>query len=165
MPLCFCSSYIHEKVGDTGVIPAMVPTQCPELLSTAYGLLLNELHRSPDTVLRGVQALLRGALALDTGAVCDIGALDFNTGVDIILYVTRLAARVDNFVSFLVQHSEGKHPCKGGPEATPLREIVVDDDCLARLKIGSASIRVKLHGEGAELLEEYLSKVGKAKSI
>ena len=84
-------------------------------------------------------ALLKGALALDTGAVCDIGALDFNTGVDIILYVTRLAARVDNHVSFLVQHTTGKHPCVRGM----LREVVVDADCLARLQIGSASIRAR----------------------
>jgi hypothetical protein len=129
----------YLKVSDTGVIPAMVPTQHPQLLSTAYGLLLNELHRSPETVLRGVSALLKGALALDTGAVCDIGALDFNTGVDIILYVTRLAARVDNHVSFLVQHTTGKHPCVRGM----LREVVVDADCLARLQIGSASIRAR----------------------
>ena len=77
--------------------------------------MFNELHHrhrcSPENVFRSVATLLTGALALDTGAVCDLGARDFNTGVDIILYVTRLTARVDSYVSFLVDHA-GKlnHP-------------------------------------------------------
>ena len=107
----------------------MIPTQYPQLLSSTYGLLMNELHRSPDNVLRAVMALLNGALALDTGAVCDVGASDFNTGVDIILYVVRLAARVDNYISFLVDHKRGRHPCID----VKLREVEISDECLAKL--------------------------------
>ena len=78
-----------------GVAPVMIPTPQTQLLATSYGLLLNELVRSPDTVLKAVDALLEGALALDTGSVCDLGASDFNTSVDIILYIARLGARVE----------------------------------------------------------------------
>ena len=35
----------YLRMRDTGVVPAMVPTQHPQLLSSAYGLLVNELHR------------------------------------------------------------------------------------------------------------------------
>ena len=120
----------------------MVPTQHPELLATSSGLLLNELHCAPHNVLRPVLALLVGALALDTGAVCDMGEADFNTGVDIILYVARLAARVDNFVSLLVDQAYGKHRCVEGK----LREIEVSPSCLEELAAGRAAIRGKLHG-------------------
>ena len=63
----------YLAMADTGVLPAMVPTQHPNLLATSYGLLVNELHRSPDNVIDSVVLLLEGALALDTGAVCDMG--------------------------------------------------------------------------------------------
>ena len=62
----------HLRVLDTGVLPAMVPTTPPRLLATGFGHLLNELHCSPANVLRSVTSLLTGALALDTGAVCDV---------------------------------------------------------------------------------------------
>ena len=81
-----------------------------------------------------MDALLTGALALDTGAVCDLDAADFNTGVDIILYVARTATRVENYVGFLVDHKRGRHRCvdaklrevRGGSKATslPIRSLV-----------------------------------------
>jgi len=141
---------------DTGVLPQMVPTQHTNLLASAYGLFTNELHRAPHNVLGPMSALLTGALALDTGAVCDVGGEDFNTGVDIILYVTRLASRVDNFVSFLVDHRLQKHRCLSD---AILREVSVDQACLETLQTGLMDLRRKLHGEVSDLLEEYLLKL------
>ena len=135
----------------------MVPTQHPGLLASAYGLLVNELHRAPDNVLVPVQQLLTGALALDTGAVCDLGGEDFNTGVDIILYVTRLACRVDNYVSFLMDHTLGKHRCVDAP----LREVKIPPSTLATLAAGRRALRLLLEGVVAPLLEEYLHKLDK----
>lgn len=147
-------------LGDTGVFPAMVPTQHPGLLSSAYGLMINELHRSPANVLEPTVSLISGALALDTGAVCDVGGTDFNTGVDIILYVTRFAARVDNYISFLVDHKRGLHRCIDAP----LREVDIDKDTLKVLLEGQINIRNKLHEEVAPLIEEYLMKLDKETS-
>ena len=48
-------------------VPTEVPTLHPELLGTSYGLLLNELHRSPEGVLAAASDLLLCALDLDTG--------------------------------------------------------------------------------------------------
>ena len=146
----------HLRVADTGVMPAMVPTQHKHLLSTSYGLLCNELHRTPETVLRSVQALVKGALALDTGEVCNMDEDDFNTGVQIILYATRLTSRVDNFVSFLIDTKTGRHPCLSG---VTLREVDVNLQCLATLQRGLDGIRKQLHDEVAPLLEDYLLKL------
>ena len=51
----------YLRMDMTGVEPVLVPTQHSELLATPYGLLMNELCRSPDTVLRSMLALLKGA--------------------------------------------------------------------------------------------------------
>lgn len=60
----------HLRVEMSSVQPMMVPSPQSDLLSTPYGLLMNELCRSPDTVIRSILALLKGALACDTGSWC-----------------------------------------------------------------------------------------------
>ena len=146
----------HLRVADTGVMPSMVPTQHKHLLSTSYGLLCNELHRTPETVLRSIQALVKGALALDTGELCNSNEDDFNTGVQIILYVTRLTCRVDNFISFLIDTKTGQHPCLS---SITLREVDINPQCLTTLQRGLDGIRTQLHDEVAPLLEDYLLKL------
>ena len=82
----------YLSVDMTGVEPVMVPSQHTNLLATPFGLLLNELHRSPSNVLQAVIRLLEGAFGLDTGSVCDPGeeVTDFNSSTNIILYAVRL---------------------------------------------------------------------------
>ncbi|KAH8067982.1 hypothetical protein JL721_7202 [Aureococcus anophagefferens] len=60
----------HLGLAATAVAPETVPTPRNELLATPHGHLLAELRRAPAAVLGNVVALLRGARALDTGAVC-----------------------------------------------------------------------------------------------
>ena len=105
--------YLAMDMG--GVEPLMVPTLHPDLLATPYGLLMNELYRSPDAMIRCVLTLLKGALAVDTGSVVDEGAKEFNTSTLIILYITRLGCRVDNYLSFLIDWTKGKHDCIDAP--------------------------------------------------
>lgn len=88
----------YLRMDMTNVEPMMVPTPHPDLLASPYGLLLNELCRSPDTVVRSVLALLKGALACDTGSVVDEAAMSFNVSTTIIIYCARMGARVDNFL-------------------------------------------------------------------
>jgi hypothetical protein len=99
----------HLAISQHGVEPTIVPTQHSELLASPYGALLNELYCSPEVTCKSVVALLDAALALDTGSVCDRAGKDFNASVTIILYISRLGARVLNYIDFVVLHSEGKH--------------------------------------------------------
>ena len=78
--------------------------------------------------------------------MCDWGADDFNTGVDIILYATRLVARVDNYVSFLVDTQTGRHPCLS---AATLRGVDVSAECLEELTAGLAALRSLMQGQVA----------------
>ncbi len=118
----------HLAMSDTGVEPAMVPTQHSELLASAYGALLNELFYSPEVTCRSVISLLDAALALDTGSVCDDAATDFNSSVTIILYIARLGARVHSYIHFAVAHSQGKHdtvqvPMRQEPDKSALEVL------------------------------------------
>ncbi|KAH9261268.1 hypothetical protein BASA81_000972 [Batrachochytrium salamandrivorans] len=140
-----------------GVAPTMVPTPHVGLLATPFGLLLNELTRSPNTVLQALDALLEGALALDTGSVCDIGEDDFNVSVDIILYVARLGARCESFVSLLIELREGEHECLSAQDT--YRDLEVTPDCLEKLKQGRQMLRRRLLVDFDELFEDYLRRL------
>ena len=76
-----------------------VPTPDRILLATPYGLLFNELVRSPETVLKPCLGLLRQALALDSGDVRE-------STLSLILFVVRLCTRVDNYIACVVRHVE-----------------------------------------------------------
>jgi hypothetical protein len=79
----------YLRIDMCNVEPMMVPSPQPDLLASPYGLLLNELCRSPDTVINSVISLLKGALACDTGAVVDEDATEFNISTTIIIYCSR----------------------------------------------------------------------------
>ena len=82
--------------------PSHVPAKDEDklLLATPYGHLLNELHQSPRTVCDAVVGLLRLALDLDGGTVRA-------TTVPVILYVVRLACRVDGYLDFMCKRADG----------------------------------------------------------
>ena len=79
----------------------------------------------------------------------------FNSSTDIILYMARLGARVHNYVTFLVDHAEGRHQCI----SSKLRGVEVTPDCLDALKQGSAAIARQLQGAYSMLLEDYLKRL------
>eukprot|EP01033_Poteriospumella_lacustris_P010457 gene10460-7435_t len=137
------------------VEPTMVPSTNPDLLASPYGMLLNELVRSPETVIRSTLSLLRGALACDTGSVVDEKSDTFNTSTTIILYATRLGSRVDNYLSFLVDYNLRTHDCIDWP----LRDSDVNAETLTKLKEGLDSVRELLHTQFAPLLEDYLKRL------
>lgn len=142
----------YLKMEMSNVEPMMVPTPYSDLLASPYGLLMNELCRSPDTVINSIIGLLRGGLACDTGSVIDEKATEFNASTTIILYICRLGSRVDNYLSFLIDWSTGKHDCIDWP----LRETEISEETLLKLQNGRQELRDLLHGKYSVLFEEYL---------
>lgn len=90
--------YLHKGKAKA---PEFVPSKDETLLNTPYGLLINELARSPTQVMKATTQLLKLALALDTGSY-------FASQSDIILYVMRFGCRVENFVTFVLNYAAGK---------------------------------------------------------
>ena len=145
----------HLAMSHSDVEPAMVPTAHKELLASTYGALLNELLLSPKSVTRSVISIMDSALSLDTGSVCDSKSSDFNTSVEVILYVTRLAARVHNYLHFAVVQILHKHD-------SPQLARIFDDappDTLSTLRDALEGVDRRLRGPFADLLDDYLTRL------
>jgi hypothetical protein len=163
----------YMRMDMAGVEPTMVPTRYPELLATPYGLLVNELYRSPGTVVECVANLLHSALALDTGSVVDEKSKSdadaeaaagqeagleeaFNSSTMIILYMARLGARIDNYLTFMLDWAAGAHDTCS---ARPLRDVDMSAAALAQLEAGRRSLRSVLCGPFNDLFEDYLRRL------
>eukprot|EP01087_Luapelamoeba_hula_P004848 TRINITY_DN1482_c0_g1_i1.p1 TRINITY_DN1482_c0_g1~~TRINITY_DN1482_c0_g1_i1.p1 ORF type:complete len:4317 (-),score=602.49 TRINITY_DN1482_c0_g1_i1:51-13001(-) len=131
--------------------PHDVPTSEPELLATPYGMLINELHRSPAGLIDSTLKLLRFALDLDTGSA-------HSSTVDIILYVMRVAIRVNNYLTFMISHTLGKHECI----SSTLRDVTVTPSILSILENGQRDLQALLFGPVHRLLEGWCYQVMKA---
>ena len=149
---------VHLKLWMIGVAPVVVPTKHPDLLASPYGLMLNELCHSPVPVMDAIMRLVQGALALDTGTVTTDSGANFNSGVKIILYIVRLGARVDNYLSFLIQHVTNTHATINAKDFT-LRGVHISTETLETLKQARTKLRVLLFGRFLNLIDSYLKKL------
>ena len=57
----------HLEPALDGHIPSTVPAEEPKSLATAYGALLNEVHRAPASLCESARRLLALAIDMDTG--------------------------------------------------------------------------------------------------
>ena len=137
------------------VEPTMVPSTNVDLLASPYGMLLNELCKSPDTVIRSVIMLLKGALACDTGSVVDEGSTTFNTSTMIILYIARMGSRIDSYLSFLVDYNTNKHDSV----YWPIRDSEITPEILDSIKTGLETVRGILVDQYSSLFEDYLKRL------
>jgi len=119
---------------------------------------MNELCQSPVQIMDAVMRLLQGALALDTGTVCDARGTSFNPGVTIILYIIRLASRIDNYLSFLIQHKTNTHSAIN-EQHVKLRGVDVSATKLDVLVGARLKLRALLFGRFVDLLDSYLAKL------
>jgi hypothetical protein len=78
--------------------------------------------------------------------------------VNIILYVMRTAARMENYMSFMIAHAKGKHDTISGP----LRDVEVTPAVLDVLEKGQAELRQLLHGPVHKMLESWCYQAMKA---
>lgn len=126
---------------DEDKIPAEVPTPNRRILSTAFGLLFNELYRSPEVLMDSVLTLTKLAVNLDVGTV-------HSSTVPIVLFVLRLVARVDSFATYLINHSEGSDV--EGSIFFKLRGIKILPETLSVLKAKreelAQCVKCKVHG-------------------
>uniref|UniRef100_A0A7S1J653 ubiquitinyl hydrolase 1 n=1 Tax=Eutreptiella gymnastica TaxID=73025 RepID=A0A7S1J653_9EUGL len=127
--------------------PKMVPSEDPRLLGTPYGVLLNELHRSPAALLDSLLSFLKQGLECDSGT-------PYSTETDLILYAVRVAARVANSVAFLIAHATGAHPSVW----TALRDVEVDAPTLALLQGGQSRLQEVLQADVRPMLESWTAQ-------
>ena len=139
----------HLPASSAGLEPVDVPTSAPTLLGTAHHLLLNELCRSPATLLDGINRLARQAVDLDTGT------FEAST-TTIILYVVRLCARVDSYVSFVLSYHDGTHDSIRGQ---PFRQLDLAPGAADKLREAQAELRKVLWGDLRRMLHRWYNKL------
>ena len=139
----------HLPLSSAGLEPVDVPTSAPTLLGTPHHLLLNELSRSPDTLIGGVLTLARQACDLDTGTL-------FSSTAPVILYVARLCARVDNYLSLLIAYDAREHESIVGQ---PYRGVELGPDVRAKLDAARVSLRGVMWGELRRVLLAWYQKL------
>ena len=140
-----------QKEGEDRV-PTEVPVRDQTLLNTSYGLLFNELAKSPHELLSSTQKLLDLALYLDAGSV-------FSSQAVVILFIVRFAIKVERFVQHFLLHCDGKLPdslrLRGVNAAPDIVEYVRDiggklaetiaSSCLALLGKWSDEVTVRMN--------------------
>jgi hypothetical protein len=129
-----------------------VPTSAPELLGTAHHLLINELCRSPDTLLGSITRLMKQAIDLDTGTLKSSTAT-------IILFMTRLACRVDNYVQMVLDCDAGTHETM--KTHVPQRPVELGPTQRARLLEARASLKAFLWTNVTKVLRRWHLKLVK----
>ena len=132
----------HLPLSSAGLEPVDVPTSAPTLLGTPHHLLLNELSRSPDTVVDAALKLARQACDLDTGTL-------FSSTATVILYVARLCSRLDNFVSLCLDYDAQKHESIVGK---PFRGLELGMDVRPRLEQARTDLRAVMWGDLRRIL-------------
>ena len=136
--------YLHKGSAEA---PTEVPTKDEKLLNTPYGLLLNELARSPSQVVLCTIKLLKLALGLDAGSY-------FASQSTIIMYLLRFGCRVENHIRFVLDYAAGK------THATlVLRDTEVHPDVVTFLKEGHAEIRELLERKFQRMLRSWTDEV------
>ena len=79
-------------------LPTQIPSPQRDFLCTPTGLLFNEIVMSPDAILTAVHQMLEKAIDMDSGRYSELS--------ESILYVTRLAIRVEGYLLFLVRNKQ-----------------------------------------------------------
>ena len=131
-------------------MPAEVPASEPALLGVAQHLLLNELRRSPDTLLDSVIALAEQAISLDTGS-------PRSSTATVILFLTRLCSRLDSYISMLLK-------CNANAtylDAKTARDIHVDAKTCERLATTRERLRVLLWGDLVKITASWIRTLAK----
>ncbi|CAJ1416719.1 unnamed protein product, partial [Effrenium voratum] len=131
------------------VAPENVPANSSaeqELVASPYGQLLTELSCAPGCLLAYLAKLLELALVLANSAMSQT--------VGTILFVLRVAARVESSAVYLLQHSEGKLPATGPrPGALPCSAA-----SLAELRAGRQRLRA-IFQEAEGWLDAWLEEL------
>ena len=141
-------SYISSSVKD---IPKEVPTSQKHLLATSYGLLLNELVCSPHGVINSITSLAKLAINLDIGSV-------FSSTVPIIFYVLRLLARLDNFLTLLLDLYYDRHECMNMSTAG-FDGFQLSSDNVLILEEGQRILRSDVQSQIHKILEDWSTEL------
>ena len=145
----------------------LVPSPNRELMATPCGLLFNELQKSPNVILKSIDEMIDFALELDTGKYTSSSA-------PVILYVIRLAVRVEEYMLFLIRHGAWANSplaqstvgdiYTGCGWASHVRGLDVAPEILELLKSKQQSLRDRLDTVVYPMLDKWTKKATKVRN-
>ena len=148
---------------DTEVpLPSQIPAPTRDFLCTPTGLLFNEILMSPDVILTSIKHMLEKVLDMDAGRYSEVS--------EAILYVARLAIRVEGYLLFLVQnrkfHSEksadaAASPYNGAYEEAAVRGLKCRDDVVSRALRCQQDIRALLEDKMFKIIARWTTRCKK----
>ena len=138
--------HLHLKsVGQS--CPIDVPASDKDVLGSAHHLLINELRRSPKTSLDAALSLGRAAVSLD------VGGGGKSTSAAVTLYVVRLLARFDSYITLVLNAADNSH---APLEAQSTRDLELDDPTRQILVDARAELRALLWRRLSAVLTRWL---------
>eukprot|EP00930_Biecheleria_cincta_P042954 TRINITY_DN29551_c0_g1_i1.p1 TRINITY_DN29551_c0_g1~~TRINITY_DN29551_c0_g1_i1.p1 ORF type:complete len:4122 (-),score=701.34 TRINITY_DN29551_c0_g1_i1:256-12621(-) len=133
--------------------PDLVPAPDRRHLATPAGLLFNELTRAPKPVVQAVRCMLQVAVEKDVGRP-DSGNQGF------ILYIIRLAIRIESYLFFIIEHGRrGAYLERSGASYEAfVRGLAGQQDSmlLAELQDCHAQLRMELKGDVYRMLSGWV---------
>ena len=139
-------------------LPTQIPAPERDHLCTPVGLLFNELVMSPNAVMASVSHMLERVVDMDSGKYSELG--------ESILYVTRLAIRVEGYLLFLIrnkrfhamQRNAEVNMYNGAYAEANVRGLRCGDDVLEEAFICQKKIRVLLEEKMFKVIARWIKK-------
>eukprot|EP00656_Telonema_subtile_P010359 TRINITY_DN14981_c0_g1_i1.p1 TRINITY_DN14981_c0_g1~~TRINITY_DN14981_c0_g1_i1.p1 ORF type:complete len:494 (+),score=97.89 TRINITY_DN14981_c0_g1_i1:173-1654(+) len=139
------------------ICPQQVPSENPDLIATPFGYLFNELLNSPHGVVDPILKLVSTARETDAGTV-------YNQNVfQIVLFLIRVASRVDSFLSHVISFTNpaGKYYARG-KLLRGFEQLHNTTDSGATLKIlleAKAKLQVLIKNEMIPMLDAWSNEI------
>ena len=140
-------------------VPDKVPANTRDHLLTPVGLLLNELQKSPTNIMRSLDEMLEHALELDTGRFMEASS-------PVILYMIRLAVRIQGYMLRIINHANWKKGDKnvvGVRGASHIRGLECDPDVVDLLAVMETKLRTQLFQRAFPIIESWIKRAVKSK--
>jgi hypothetical protein len=138
--------------------PSQIPAADRDHLCTPVGLLFNEVIMSPNVILVAILQMLERVADMDSGKYSELGAA--------ILYVTRLAIRVEGYLLFLVrnrrfhttQNATDRIAYNGAYQEARVRGLNCGEDVIFEALACQKKVRMLLEEKMFKVLARWIKK-------
>ena len=140
------------------LLPSIIPAADRNHLCTPVGLLFNEIVMSPNVILTAILEMLERVVDMDSGKYSELG--------ESILYVTRLAIRVEGYLLFLIrnkkfhtrQTSSDSRVYNGSYTESDVRGLRCGEDVIQEAFTCQKKIRVLLEEKMFKIIARWIKK-------
>ena len=139
-------------------LPSIIPAADRDHLCTPVGLLFNEIVMSPNIILTAILQMVERVIDMDSGKYSELG--------ESILYVTRLAIRVEGYLIFLIRNKKFHAMQKlskskiynGAYIEADVRGLKCSDEIIEEAYVCQSKIRQLLEDKMFKVIARWITK-------